>query len=75
MQTDGVDITIKSNADKCYTAVWNDDASYSISSRKGIGKGEMIKIAESVGAEEPDTDSYENDGTDSLFMNKTEENN
>lgn len=75
VQTDGVDITVKSNADKCYTAVWNDNASYSISSREGIDKGEMIKIAESVGAEEPDTDLYENDGTDSLFMNKTEENN
>ena len=75
VQTDGVDITIKCNADKCYTAVWNDGASYSISSRGGIDKDEMIKIAESVGTEESDTDSYENDDTESLFMNKTEENN
>lgn len=75
VQTDGVDITIKCNADKCYTAVWNDGASYSISSRGGIDKDEMIKIAESIGTEESDTDSYENDDTDSLFMNKTEENN
>ncbi len=75
VQTDGVDITIKCNADKCYTAVWNDGASYSLSSRGGIDKDEMIKIAESVGTEESDTDSYENDDTDSLFMNKTEENN
>lgn len=41
-------VTIKSNGDEYYNAVWNDESAYSVDSINGIEKDDMLKIIESV---------------------------
>lgn len=49
-------VTVKSDGDSYYNAVWNDESAYSVDSVNGIEKDDMLKIVESV-----DYSDYEED--------------
>lgn len=44
----GADVTLRINADKCYSASWQTDSAYALYSSAGLSREQIIKIIENI---------------------------